>query len=130
MDSSAASRVESSPRRPSATPSHRSARQPPVGHEPGGTGDTAEKSALLSLLVFADASILAGVRFSQEHHRGHRAMGLVSGYNNDVFISYSHIDNQPFGDPRADGSTFFTSICRTSSTSMSDGAPAFGATGG
>src|SRR5262245_44077194 len=21
-------------------------------------------------------------------------------YNNDVFISYSHIDNQPFGDPR------------------------------
>ena len=27
-------------------------------------------------------------------------MGLVSGYNNDVFISYSHIDNQPFGDPR------------------------------
>jgi hypothetical protein len=26
-------------------------------------------------------------------------MGLVSGYNNDVFISYSHIDNQPFGDP-------------------------------
>ena len=27
-------------------------------------------------------------------------MGLVSGYTNDVFISYSHIDNQPFGDPR------------------------------
>ena len=27
-------------------------------------------------------------------------MGLVSGYDNDVFISYSHIDNQPFGDPR------------------------------
>ena len=27
-------------------------------------------------------------------------MGLVTGYNNDVFISYSHIDNQPFGDPR------------------------------
>jgi hypothetical protein len=27
-------------------------------------------------------------------------MGLVSNYNNDVFISYSHIDNQPFGDPR------------------------------
>ncbi len=27
-------------------------------------------------------------------------MGLVSGYANDVFISYSHIDNQPFGDPR------------------------------
>jgi hypothetical protein len=27
-------------------------------------------------------------------------MGLVSGYSNDVFISYSHIDNQPFGDPR------------------------------
>ena len=26
-------------------------------------------------------------------------MGLVSGYDNDVFISYSHIDNQPFGDP-------------------------------
>lgn len=26
-------------------------------------------------------------------------MGLVSGYSNDVFISYSHIDNQPFGDP-------------------------------
>ena len=26
-------------------------------------------------------------------------MGLVSGYNNDVFISYSHIDNQPFGSP-------------------------------
>jgi hypothetical protein len=26
-------------------------------------------------------------------------MGLVSGYHNDVFISYSHIDNQPFGDP-------------------------------
>jgi TIR domain/Domain of unknown function (DUF4062) len=26
-------------------------------------------------------------------------MGLVSGYNNDVFISYSHIDNQPFGAP-------------------------------
>src|SRR5262245_55881958 len=26
-------------------------------------------------------------------------MGLVSGYNNDVFISYSHIDNQPFGNP-------------------------------
>ena len=27
-------------------------------------------------------------------------MGLVTGYNNDVFISYSHIDNQAFGDPR------------------------------
>ena len=27
-------------------------------------------------------------------------MGLVSSYNNDVFISYSHIDNTPFGDPR------------------------------
>ena len=27
-------------------------------------------------------------------------MGLVSGYTNDVFISYSHIDNTPFGDPR------------------------------
>ena len=27
-------------------------------------------------------------------------MGLVTGYSNDVFISYSHIDNQPFGDPR------------------------------
>ena len=27
-------------------------------------------------------------------------MGLVSGYTNDVFISYSHIDNEPFGDPR------------------------------
>ena len=26
-------------------------------------------------------------------------MGLVSGYDNDVFISYGHIDNQPFGDP-------------------------------
>lgn len=26
-------------------------------------------------------------------------MGLVTGYNNDVFISYGHIDNQPFGDP-------------------------------
>jgi hypothetical protein len=25
-------------------------------------------------------------------------MGLVNGYNNDVFISYSHIDNEPFGD--------------------------------
>jgi hypothetical protein len=28
-----------------------------------------------------------------------RTMGLVTGYDNDVFISYSHIDNQPFGDP-------------------------------
>jgi hypothetical protein len=27
-------------------------------------------------------------------------MGLISGYTNDIFISYSHIDNQPFGDPR------------------------------
>ena len=27
-------------------------------------------------------------------------MGLVSRYTNDVFISYSHIDNEPFGDPR------------------------------
>ena len=27
-------------------------------------------------------------------------MGMVTGYSNDVFISYSHIDNQPFGDPR------------------------------
>jgi hypothetical protein len=27
-------------------------------------------------------------------------MGLVSAYTNDVFISYSHIDNTPFGDPR------------------------------
>jgi TIR domain/Domain of unknown function (DUF4062) len=27
-------------------------------------------------------------------------MGPVSSYNNDVFISYSHIDNQSFGDPR------------------------------
>jgi TIR domain-containing protein/uncharacterized protein DUF4062 len=27
-------------------------------------------------------------------------MGLVTGYDNEVFISYSHIDNQPFGDPR------------------------------
>ena len=27
-------------------------------------------------------------------------MGLVSGYHNDVFISYSHLDNQPFGDSR------------------------------
>ena len=27
-------------------------------------------------------------------------MGLVSGYNNEIFISYSHIDNEPFGDPR------------------------------
>jgi len=26
-------------------------------------------------------------------------MGLVAGYDNDVFVSYSHIDNQPFGDP-------------------------------
>jgi len=26
-------------------------------------------------------------------------MGLITGYTNDVFISYSHIDNQPFGDP-------------------------------
>ena len=26
-------------------------------------------------------------------------MGLVTGYNNDVFISYSHIDNQPIGAP-------------------------------
>ena len=26
-------------------------------------------------------------------------MGLVSGYDNDVFISYSHIDNRPFGIP-------------------------------
>ncbi|CAN5765393.1 hypothetical protein BH18ACI5_BH18ACI5_27660 [soil metagenome] len=26
-------------------------------------------------------------------------MALVSGYDNDVFISYGHIDNQPFGDP-------------------------------
>ena len=27
-------------------------------------------------------------------------MGLISGYDNEIFISYSHIDNQPFGDPR------------------------------
>jgi len=27
-------------------------------------------------------------------------MGLVSEYENEIFISYSHIDNQPFGDPR------------------------------
>ena len=26
-------------------------------------------------------------------------MGLVTGYDNDVFISYGHIDNQSFGDP-------------------------------
>src|SRR5215813_82382 len=30
---------------------------------------------------------------------GYSVMGLVSSYNNDVFISYSHIDNQSFGDP-------------------------------
>ena len=28
-------------------------------------------------------------------------MGISSNYTNDVFISYSHIDNVPFGDPRA-----------------------------
>jgi len=27
-------------------------------------------------------------------------MGLVGGYDNEIFISYSHIDNEPFGDPR------------------------------
>ena len=27
-------------------------------------------------------------------------MALVSGYDNEIFISYSHIDNEPFGDPR------------------------------
>jgi hypothetical protein len=27
-------------------------------------------------------------------------MSLVSGYDNEIFISYSHIDNEPFGDPR------------------------------
>ena len=27
-------------------------------------------------------------------------MTLVSGYDNEIFISYSHIDNEPFGDPR------------------------------
>lgn len=27
-------------------------------------------------------------------------MGVVTGYTNDVFISYSHIDNELFGDPR------------------------------
>jgi hypothetical protein len=27
-------------------------------------------------------------------------MGLVSGCDNEIFISYSHIDNEPFGDPR------------------------------
>lgn len=26
-------------------------------------------------------------------------MGLINGYENDIFISYGHIDNQPFGDP-------------------------------
>ena len=26
-------------------------------------------------------------------------MGLVAGYDNDVFVSYSHIDNRPFGKP-------------------------------
>ncbi len=26
-------------------------------------------------------------------------MATVSGYDNEIFISYSHIDNQPFGDP-------------------------------
>src|SRR5262245_37444616 len=31
---------------------------------------------------------------------GYSVMGQVSSYNNDVFISYSHIDNQSFGDPR------------------------------
>jgi hypothetical protein len=60
-------------------------------------------------------------------------MGLVTGYNNDVFISYSHIDNQPFGDPRAivesDGSTLFTSFCRAWSTFGSEGPPRSGATG-
>ena len=25
-------------------------------------------------------------------------MGLIAGYANDVFISYSHIDNQPFSE--------------------------------
>ena len=27
-------------------------------------------------------------------------MALVGGYDNEIFISYSHIDNEPFGDPR------------------------------
>jgi hypothetical protein len=27
-------------------------------------------------------------------------MALVSGCDNEIFISYSHIDNEPFGDPR------------------------------
>jgi len=27
-------------------------------------------------------------------------MATVSRYDNEIFISYSHIDNQPFGDPR------------------------------
>lgn len=26
-------------------------------------------------------------------------MGLLAGYENDVFVSYSHIDNEPFGSP-------------------------------
>src|SRR5262245_51910085 len=30
---------------------------------------------------------------------GYSVMGLVAGYDNDIFISYSHIDNQAFGDP-------------------------------
>lgn len=30
-------------------------------------------------------------------------MGVVSGYKNDVFVSYSHLDNVPFGDPPARG---------------------------
>jgi hypothetical protein len=66
--------------------------------------------------------------------RMHQRPAFVNGANDDVirrkrygefkknlFISYTHIDNQSFGDPRRDGSTFFTSSCRTSSTSMSVG---------
>ena len=38
--------------------------------------------------------------FAPNRNAEHSTMALVSGYNNEVFISYSHIDNQPFGDPR------------------------------
>ena len=44
--------------------------------------------------------------FAPNRNAEHSTMALVSGYDNEIFISYSHIDNEPFGDPRRVGRHF------------------------
>ena len=57
-------------------------------------------------------------------------MGLVSSYNNDVFISYSPIDNQPFGDPQGGWVDMFHEHLQNFINVHLGGAPPCGATSG